>query len=151
MRPRRRPRRTRQQHRPRRLRRRLTHRLQRQRRPIRRLHVDVENYSGPHIDVREYTPANGDAVPQEPPRLHIRISLDVPNGLPGATEVRRGVSRRTSPTRIENTPVRQSFDIFVAAGGADIATDQIFNAVTDRQVNVVFTSVTSHAEVNAIE
>ena len=53
---------------------------------------------------------------------------------------------------IENTQVLQNFDIFVAAGGANIATDRIFNAtVADGQLNVVFSGTVSHAEVNAIE
>jgi hypothetical protein len=61
-------------------------------------------------------------------------------------------NRRVFNVSIENTQVLQNFDIFVAAGGANIATDRIFTTtVADGQLNVVFTGTISHAEVNAIE
>jgi hypothetical protein len=61
-------------------------------------------------------------------------------------------NHRVFNVSIENTAVLQNFDVFVAAGGANIATDRIFNAsVTDGQLNVVFTGVINHAELNAIE
>jgi hypothetical protein len=63
-----------------------------------------------------------------------------------------GPNRRVFNVAIENAPVLQNLDVYTAAAGGNIATDRTFTVtVTDGQLNVVFTGVISHAEVNAIE
>src|SRR6266536_2253956 len=75
------------------------------------------------------------------PRPTFEYRFDVANGTYQVTlrfaEIypnNSAANRRVFNVSIENAQVLQNFDIFVAAGGANIATDRIFNAtVADGQ------------------
>jgi hypothetical protein len=85
--------------------------------------------------------------------------FDVPNG---NYEVRLhfaevypnafGASRRVMNVSIQNTPVLQNFDAFVAAGAGNTAVDRVFSApVSNGTLDVAFVGLVSQAAINAIE
>ena len=85
--------------------------------------------------------------------------FDVPNGT-YAVRLRfaeiypsdAGIGRRVMNVGIQGTVALQNFDVFATAGGANIAVDRTFNVlVSNGALDVAFSGVVSHAEVNAIE